>query len=176
MTFGAPDGVFIWRQALRNVVPLPFDVMDEPLVASRTLILIDPSSPHGEGGLDALTPDDHAVTLLLTLDGRSATSLREFAEAEDIDVSMAGLIYLDQVVCRLSAHTDDIETISTTGSDAVSEILHVMQHRPVNRVILPASLPGLDGTGLANLLRLCPVPVLVAPRVENSASEFPIAS
>ncbi len=146
------------------------------MIVSRTLILIDPSSPDGEGGLNVLTTDDRAVTLLLTLDGRSAASLREFAVAEDIDVSMAGLIYLDQVVCRLSVHTEDIETISTSGDDAVSEIFHVLQHRPVSRVIVPASLPGLEAGGLAKLLQVCPVPVVVAPRFEPAASVFPIAS
>ena len=146
------------------------------MIMSRTLILIDPSSPHGEGGLNVLTADDQAVTLLLTLDGRSAASLREFAKSEDIDVSMAGLIYLDQVVCRLSIHTDDIETISTSGADAVSEIFHVLQQRPVNRVIVPASLPGLDATGLSRLLQVCPVPVVVAPRGGDNAPDFPMAS
>jgi hypothetical protein len=150
--------------------------MDETMIASRTLILIDPSSPDGEGGLDVLTPQDQAVTLLLTLDGRSAASLRDYAKAEDIDVSMAGLIYLDQVVARLTDHTDDIETISTTGSDAVGEILNVLEHRTISRVIVPASLPGLEGPGLANLLQMCPVPVMLAPRAEMSASQFSIAS
>ena len=150
--------------------------MDEPMIVSRTLILIDPSSPHGEGGLDVLTDEDRAVTLLLTLDGRSASSLRDFAKAEDIDVSMAGLIYLDQVVHRLSMHTGDIETISTTGSDAVSEIFHVLQHRPVTRVIVPASLPGLGGDGLGRLLHACPVPVVVAPSVPPGGSDLRIAS
>ena len=145
------------------------------MIVSRTLILIDPSSPDGEGGLDVLTNQDRAVTLLLTLDGRSAASLREFAIAEDIDVSIAGLIYLDQVVCRLSMHTDDIEAISTSGSDAVNEIFHVLQHRPVSRVIVPASLPGLEANGLARLLKVCPVPVVVAPPAAPAAP-FPIAS
>ena len=149
--------------------------MDETMIVSRTLILVDPSSPDGEGGLDVLTNQDRAVTLLLTLDGRSAASLRDFAMAEDIDVSMAGLIYLDQVVCRLSLHTDDIETISTSGSDAVNEIFHVLQHRPVNRVIVPASLPGLEAGGLAKLLKVCPVPVVVAPAAAPGAP-FRIAS
>jgi hypothetical protein len=139
--------------------------MDDRSLESRTLILIDPSSPHGEGGLDLLTDDERAVTLLLTLDGRSASSLREYAAAEDIDVSMAGLIYLDQVACRLGLHSDDVETISTSGSDAVGEIFHVLQQRPVHRVIVPASLPGLDGGGLARLMRACPVPVVVAPNL-----------
>jgi hypothetical protein len=149
--------------------------MDELMIVARTLVLIDPSSPHGEGGLDVLTDDDRAVTLLLTLDGRSASSLRDFAEAEGIDVSMAGLIYLDQVARRLSAHTTDIETVSTCGSDAVGEIFHVLQHRPVSRVIVPASLPGLEHHGLAALLQMCPVPVVVAPRVGRGDAELPIA-
>jgi hypothetical protein len=150
--------------------------MDTAMITPRTLILIDPSSPDGEGGLSAITSEDQAITLLLTLDGRSAASLREFAVAEDIDVSMAGLIYLDQVVCRISVHTNDIETISTSGSDAVGEIFHVLQHRPVSRVIAPASLPGLEDGGLAKLLNVCPVPVVVTPRLDPDAATFPIAS
>ena len=144
--------------------------MDETMIVTRTLILIDPSSPDGEGGISMLTSEDKAVTLLLTIDGRSAASLREFAIAEDIDVSMAGLIYLDQVVCRISAHTDDIETISTSGADAVGEIFHVLQHRPINRVIVPASLPGLEASGLRKLQQGCPVPVVVAPRFDPDGS------
>jgi hypothetical protein len=152
--------------------------MDELMNTSRTLILIDPSSPHGEGGLGVLTDDDRAITLLLTLEGRSAASLRDFAKAEDIDVSMAGLIYLDQVACRLSPHTDDVETISTSGADAVNEIFNVLQRQPVTRVIVPASLPGLEPVGLSKLLRMCPVPVVVAPRVAEGGPDttFPIAS
>ncbi|HEY7626070.1 MAG TPA: hypothetical protein VH761_03340 [Ilumatobacteraceae bacterium] len=158
--------------------------MDPAVIAPRTLVLIDPSSPHGEGGLDVLTADDRAVSLMLTVDGRSAKSLREFAESEQIDVSMAGLIYLDQVVCRLSSHTDDIETISTSGSNPVTEIFHVLEHRHVNRVIVPSGLAGLEGDNLATLLRLCPVPVVVASRAgvevkadsEGGGTGFPIAS
>ena len=145
--------------------------MDEPMIVPRTLILIDPSSPDGEGGLSMLTPEDQAVTLLLTLGGRSAASLREFAVTECIDVSMAGLIYLDQVVCRISVHTDDIETISTSGSDSVGEIFHVLQHRAVSRVIVPASLPGLDVAGLRKLQQCCPVPVIVAPRADPTYTD-----
>lgn len=152
--------------------------MDETLFVSRTLILIDPSSPHGEGGLGVLTADDQAITLLLTLDGRSAESLRDFANAEDIDVSMAWLIYLDQVARRLGRHTDDIETISTSGPDAVNEIFHLLQRQPVTRVIVPASLPNLEAVGFSKLLRMCPVPVVVAPRVDFGGPDttFPIAS
>jgi len=137
--------------------------MDESIIPSRTLILIDPSSPHGEGGLEVLSPDDRAVTLMVTLGGQSAASLRDFAAAEEIDVSMAGLIYLDQVACRLSALTGDIVTVSTNGSDPVSEIFYILQQHPISRVIIPASLPGLEAAGLSRLMRMCPVPVVVAP-------------
>jgi hypothetical protein len=150
--------------------------MDETMIVPRTLILLDPSSPHGEGGLGVLTLEDRAVTLLLTLDGCSAAALREFAEAENIDVSMAGLIYLDQVAARVGLQTDDIETISTAGSDAVNEIFHVLQDRPIHRVIVPASLPGLEAAGLSKLLRVCPVPVIVAPRAGAGDALFPMAS
>lgn len=148
------------------------------MMLSRTVILIDPSSPHGEGGLDVLTDDDDAITLLLTLDGRSAISLHDFAEAEGIDVSMAGLIYLDQVAYRLSQYVDDIETMSTSGDDTVDEIFHILQTRPITRVIVPASLPGLQGSGFSKLLRMCPVPVVVAPRfdADDSQNAVPIAS
>jgi hypothetical protein len=147
--------------------------MDETMAVSRTLILIDPSNPQGEVGLDVLTPDDRAVTLLVTLGGRSATSLRDFAAAEDIDVAMAGLIYLDQVAFRLSARTGDIDTVATHSSDAVGEIFHILQQQPVSRVIVPASLPGFEATGLSKLMRMCPVPVVVAP-VVGSTSKFPM--
>jgi hypothetical protein len=102
--------------------------------------------------------------------------LREFADAENIDVSIAGLIYLDQVACRLSPQTDDIETISAAGSDPVNEIFHLLQDRPVHRVIVPASLPGLEAGGLSKLLRACPVPVIVAPRADVGDGSFPMAS
>jgi hypothetical protein len=150
--------------------------MDEPEIVARTLVLIDPSSPHGEGGLGVLNDDDRAVTLLLTLGGRSSKSLHDFARAEEIDVSLAGLIYLDQVAGRLSTHTDDIETVSTSGTDAVNEIFRLMQSRSVSRVIVPASLPGLDDKGLANLLQGCPVPVVVAPPVDSGGPELRMAS
>ena len=150
--------------------------MDEHSLASRTVVLIDPSSPDGEGGLGALTDVDQAVTLLLTLEGRSARTLQEFAEAEQIDVSMAGLIYLDQVARRLSIRVRDIEIISTAGSDTVGEILHVLRQRHVSRVILPASLPGLELGGLARLLQVCSVPVVVAPKMTPGSFDLRIAS
>jgi len=149
--------------------------MDEPVIVSRTLILIDPSSPNGEAGIDVLTPDDTAVTLMLTLGGQTASSLREFAAAEEIDVSTAGLIYLDQVACRVSARTGDIDTIPANTSDAVDEIFYLLEKQPVSRVIVPASLAGNEPAGLSNLVRTCPVPVVVAP-ADAEPPRVPLAS
>jgi hypothetical protein len=156
--------------------------MEEAMMAARTLVLIDPSSPDGEGGIGELTSDDRAVSLMLTLDGRSAQPLREFADCAEIDVSVAGLIYLDQVIARAGLGTDDVETISTYGTDALAEIIHVLGQRPVHRVIVASSLPGLGREGLAKLIRLCPVPVVVAPDPGDHDTPrprrrlFPIAS
>jgi len=141
-------------------------MLEERRIVPRTLVVIDPSSPHGERGIDVLTADDRAVTLMVTLGGQSAASLRDFATSEQIDVSMAGLIYLEQVACRLSA-TRNIDTVSTNGSDAVREIFHMLQQQPVRRVILPPSLPGIAATDLSELVRMCPVPVVVAPTTDR---------
>lgn len=129
----------------------------------RTLVLVDPSSIVGEGGLHVLTAHDRSLTVLLSLDGDSAESLRDFAEAEDVDVSTAGDIYLDQLVRRLKPGRDDVEGISSNSSDSVVSIMEALGRRNVQRVIVPASLPGLDGGLLRTLFQICPVPVMIAP-------------
>ena len=131
--------------------------------APRTLILVDPSSVVGEGALQMLTAYDRSLTVLLALDGDSAESLRDFADAEDIDVSTAGDIYLDQLVRRLRPERDDVEALTANGADSVVSIMDAMQRRNVQRVIVPASLPGLEGGLLRTLFKVCPVPVVVAP-------------
>lgn len=144
---------------------------------ARTLVLIDPSSENGESGLTALTGQDCAVTLLLTLHGPSAAALHEYAACERIDVSMAGLIYLEQVVARTVLPTDDVETICTAGSDVVAEVFRLLEQRNVHRVVVPPTLAGLGREELARLVRLCPVPVVVAPKwAAGSRSEASMAS
>jgi hypothetical protein len=61
------------------------------------------------------------------------------------------------------------------SSDAVGEIFHLLQQQPVSRVILPASLPGVEASGLSKLVRMCPVPIVVAP-VVGRPPELSIAS
>jgi hypothetical protein len=86
----------------------------------RTLVLIDPSSPDGEGGLSMIGSGDDAVSMLLTLCGPASTSLHEYAAAEQ--------------------------------------------------------LAGLGREGLARLVRLCPVPVVVAPSNPLFTRDEPMAS
>jgi hypothetical protein len=135
---------------------------EELAMNARTLVLIDPSEPDGDVGITELQPCDDAVSLMVVMDARATRSLRNFAESEEIDISMAGLLYLDQVVMKVRWHASDVETISTSSSDAVTDIFQVLQRRQVNRVIVPASLPGLQHGGLSRLESLCPVPVVVA--------------
>ena len=47
----------------------------------------------------------------------------------------------------------------------MGEIFHVLQHRPINRVIVPASLPGLEASGLRKLRQgaQCPSSSRAAP-------------
>ncbi len=137
--------------------------MNVSLNSPRTLVLVDPSSIVGEGGLEVLTTQDRSLTVMLSLDGQSAEPLHEFAESEDIDVAMAGEIYLEQIVRRLKPVHDDVEALTTNGTDAVVSIMEAMQRRNVQRVIIPASLPGLKGGLLRTLFQICPVPVMVAP-------------
>lgn len=149
--------------------------MEQSVSEARTLVLVDPSSAQGEGGVGMLTTDDRAVSLLLTLHGPTAAALHEYAACERIDVSMAGLIYLDQVVSRAVLFTDDVETIATVGSDVLAEIFSVLAQRNVDKVIVPSDLAGLERRGLAELIRLCPVPVVVAP-VEAPRTAVSMAS
>jgi hypothetical protein len=137
--------------------------MDVTHRSPRTLVLVDPSSIVGEGGLEVLTTHDRSLTVMLSLDGQSAEPLHEFAESEDIDVAMAGEIYLEQIIRRLKPGRDDVEALTTNGTDAVVSIMEAMQRRNVQRVIIPASLPGLKGGLLRTLFKICPVPVLIAP-------------
>ena len=102
---------------------------------------------------------------------------RPFAPARRLKRA-AQVLPLDDPALGVDPHTDDVETISTSGADPVNEIFHVLQRQPVTRVIVPASLPGLEAVGFSKLLRMCPVPVVVAPRVKEGGpdSTFPIAS
>ncbi|MFZ2442286.1 MAG: hypothetical protein WAW51_07990, partial [Ilumatobacteraceae bacterium] len=66
-----------------------------PEITPTTLVLLDPTSPDGESALTLLSDDDQHVTLLVLLSGPASRALRDFARAEDIDMSTAGWRYLE---------------------------------------------------------------------------------
>lgn len=131
------------------------------MASERTLVLIDPSSPDGENGIDVLGDDDGVVTLLLLLDHVSAAPVEQFADAERIPVQAAAEIYLQQVADRMSA-CPHVDLISANGHDAVQEILLTARQHRATRIVVPWTMPGLGTNMVDHLASLSDVPVLIA--------------
>lgn len=129
---------------------------------TRTLVLLDPSTDHGEAALDLARADDDAITLLLVLDGPAAAALEAFAASEGTTVAEAGDIYLGQVEQRL-ATTRPVDARSLDTHDPLPEIIHLARTGAIDRVAVPARSRALPARSLASLTRSCPVPVVVAP-------------
>jgi len=132
-------------------------------VSSTTLVLLDPTSHDGENALTLLDADDGHITLLVLLSGPASRSLRDFARAEDLDMSTAGWRYLEQVVERLDSAPEQLLAMTASGPSAAVELADVAATETVRRVLLPSSVDRLE-PGLADLLARCvQVPVLTAP-------------
>jgi len=131
-----------------------------------TLVLIDPTSPDGENALTLLDATDEHITLLLLLSGPASRSLRDFARAEDIDMSTAGWRYLEQVVERVesvSIAPEQLLAMTACGPSAAVELADIAATETVRRVLLPSSVDRLE-PGLADLLAgYVQAPVLTAP-------------
>ncbi len=127
-----------------------------------TLVLLDPTSHDGENALTLLDATDEHITLLVLLSGPASRSLRDFARAEDIDMSTAGWRYLEQVVERVESEPDRLLAMTVNGPSAAVELADVAATETVRRVLLPSSVDRLE-PGLADLLAGCvQVPVLTA--------------
>ena len=129
-----------------------------------TLVLLDPTSDDGESALTLLDETDQHVTLLVLLSGPACGSLREYARAEEIDLSTAGWKYLEQVVQRLTIPTDQLMAMTASGPSAATELADVAATNDVHRVLLPSSVDRLE-PGLAGLLARC----VTAPTLTASA-------
>ncbi len=131
-----------------------------------TLVLIDPTSPDGENALTLLDATDEHITLLVLLSGPASRSLRDFARAEDIDMSTAGWRYLEQVVERVESFSiapEQLFAMTACGPSAAVELADVAATETVRRVLLPSSVDRLE-PGLADLLAgYVQAPVLTAP-------------
>lgn len=125
-----------------------------PTTSGTTLVLLDPTSDDGESALTLLDETDEQVMLLVLLSGPASRSLREFAHAEEIDLSTAGWQYLEQVVQRLTIPADQLMAMTASGPSAATELADVAATNDVHRVLLPSSVERLE-PGLAGLLARC---------------------
>lgn len=141
---------------------LPMNALT-PTALHTTLVLLDPTSPDGENALTLLEAHDEHVTLLVLLSGPASRSLRDFARAEDIDMSTAGWRYLEQVVERVQRAPEHLLAMTASGPSAAVEIADVAAVETVRRVLLPSSVDRLE-PGLTELLAgHLQAPVLTAP-------------
>lgn len=122
-----------------------------------TVVLVDPTSPDGEASLAMIRDEDDHVLVVVLMSGRSSNALHEFARHEDVSVSTAAWIYLDQVAGRLERDARLVGTIATTGPDPAYELAVIATEHDVDRVILPPSVVRLDRYVARRLARLVPV-------------------
>ena len=93
-----------------------------PEITPTTLVLLDPTSPDGESALTLLSDDDQHITLLVLLSGPASRALRDFARAENIDMSTAGWRYLEEVVSRLDHAAGHLLAMTACGPSAAAEL------------------------------------------------------
>lgn len=127
-----------------------------------TLVLLDSTSDDGESALDLLTSSDDHVALVALIRGNMSSALREFAQAEDVDVQSAGWIYLDQVVERLGDSGRELQVILADGPNAAAELATIAAMMVVRRILLPSSLDRLDPTAQERLRSKVSAPITVA--------------
>lgn len=127
----------------------------DPSHAPKTLVLLDPTSPQGESALELLDAEDRHVALVVLTAGPSAAALRQYAGAENIDVSSAADIYLDQVADRVAAPDRIVEVIRVSGSAPTVELADLEAMSPTRRVLRPAPLAvARPESGLTEVRRL----------------------
>lgn len=118
-----------------------------------TIVLLDPTSADGESSLDLLEPSDRRVTLVVLLNGPFSRALWDYALSEELDVSAAASIYLDQVSARIDRAGRVVEVLSLPGPDPAPEVEAVAAVEETCRVLLPSSLERLDPAASARLAR-----------------------
>lgn len=130
---------------IRSTFPLSSAGADGISESSPSIVvLLDPTSDDGEAALDAVADTDCNVALLTLASGPTSHAIRDFARAEDIDLSTAAWIYLEQVERRTAKPGRLIELIVATGPDTGYELAHLMAERPDARVAVPESAVRAD--------------------------------
>lgn len=129
-----------------------------------TLVLLDPTSNDGETALDLLDCCDDQIALVVLLSGRSSSALRDFAHSEDVDVSTAAWIYLDQVIERLDCTGRNVQAIVAVGPSAADELIDLSRTMALRRILLPSSIDRIDRRSRELLREQVATPVVTAPQ------------
>lgn len=135
-----------------------------------TLVLLDPTAPEGEAALDLIDATDSHIILVVLLSGPASRSLRDFARAENTDMSTAGWRYLDEVVDRLALAPDQVLAMTSTGPSAAMALVDIAITEDIHRILLPACTDRYE-PGLAAMVGRCvDAPVLVASHVVDAVA------
>lgn len=134
----------------------------------KTLVFVDPTAPDGETSLALLDRQDTHPSLMTLAKGGPSAALQQFAASEDIDISAAAWIYLDQVADRIAGPDRVVDTIVAGGSDAALELDSLIERTHTRRVLVPASLHRLQPRAYARLVRAWPQLIVAAPAAEET--------
>lgn len=138
--------------------------------ATHTVVLVDPTAGDGESALALIGPKTTYLSIVVLLSGPASGALREFADAESIDLTHAGWIYLDQVAERIGRRGMEVGTIVANGPDVAYEMAVIATEHDIDRVLLPASALRDDRHVLSRLARLTAVTAEVAEVADLAAA------
>lgn len=113
----------------------------EPKQHATTFVLLDPTSPFGETGLDRLLDDDLHVTLLVALSGSTSRALKQYANVENLELPDAALGYLRQVAQRIERPGRILALKVLESNDIGAELGALEDQHNEWRMLLPSSAP-----------------------------------
>ena len=131
---------------------------------NHLLVVVDPSSAHGEGSVPLARQALDAggtVTVLTLLSGDEAAPLRAFSEVEEVSLIDASEIYLRQVAERIGP--EGVVTTSVPGDDPASDLLDAVEDSAATARVIPASIAGRHAGAMRRLAEEATVPVIIAP-------------
>ncbi|MDH3731378.1 MAG: hypothetical protein OES13_09710 [Acidimicrobiia bacterium] len=107
----------------------------------RVVVLLDSSTVVGDAGVGfaaSLLGADGYMTLAVSISGPEASGLREFADAEEVSISEAAELYLEQVAERLGPYR--VNTSTLDGTDLAGDLKAVVDESSADAAVVPASL------------------------------------
>ncbi len=134
---------------------------------NTVLVALDPSSDHGESALELITRNRAArsghITLLVSLDGHTATAFRAYADSEDTTVPAAAEVYLAQVTDRLAANGFAATGIAVPGLDITADLAASAVAVGARVIAVPSGGTLLSQTEVDRVAQMSHIPVVVVP-------------